>query len=102
RAGEFFGKEDAAGGGVVELEAFLLPLPVKGGVRGGRRSIGLDARASLFQARTHPRPLPSREGSGIRRVEVRQAFGQLQRLLEAVGEAWLDPFADDDAVDHDL
>ena len=56
----------------------------------------------MFQARTHPRPLPCREGGSIGRVEIRQAIRELERGLEAVGQARLDPFADDDAVDDDL
>ena len=39
---------------------------------------------------------------GVGRVEIGQPLGQLQRGLEAVGEAGLDAFADDDAVDHHL
>ena len=35
-------------------------------------------------------------------VEIGEAFGELERGLEAVGEARLDAFADDDAVDDDL
>jgi hypothetical protein len=38
----------------------------------------------------------------VRGVEIDEAVGELQRGLEAVGEARLDPLADDDAVDHDL
>ncbi len=67
-AGELLGKDDAAGGAVVELHARLLFAL--------RRRIG--------------------------GVEIGEAFGELQRGLEAVGEARLDAFADDDAVDDDL
>src|SRR5207253_9682081 len=35
-------------------------------------------------------------------VEESEALGELQRSLEAIGEARLDAFADDDAVDHHL
>ncbi len=50
---------------------------------------------------------PVRSGAGrvLRRiggVEEGEAFGELERGLEAVGEARLDAFADDDAVDDDL
>jgi hypothetical protein len=38
----------------------------------------------------------------VREVDVRQPLGQLERLLEAVGEAGLDPFAHREAVDHHL
>ncbi len=44
-------------------------------------------------------------GRVVRRVggvEVGQALGQLERGLEAVGEARLDACADDEAVDHHL
>ena len=38
----------------------------------------------------------------VGRVEIGEALGELERGLEAVGEARLDAFADDDAVDHHL
>ncbi len=38
----------------------------------------------------------------IRGVEIGEPFGKLERGLEAVGEARLDAFAHDDAVDDDL
>ena len=46
---------------------------------------------------------PSRRpGTAVGEVEIGQAVGELERGLEAVGEARLDAVADDDAVDHDL
>ena len=48
------------------------------------------------------RRLPRRSARRIGGVEVGEALGELERGLEAVGEARLDAFADDDAVDHHL
>ncbi len=78
RAGELFAEDDAAGDAEVELEALLI-LPGTG--RGTSGAGG---------------------GVGVRWIEVRQPFRQLQRGLEAVGEPRLDAFTDDDAVDHHL
>ena len=75
RAGEFLGEDDAAGGRVVELDA---------------------RRPSSAARRRRSAPGLGRVG----RVEVGEALGELERGLEAVGEARLDAFADDDAVDH--
>ena len=41
-------------------------------------------------------------GGGVRRIEIGQPLGELERGLEAVGEPRLDAFAHDDAVDHHL
>ena len=49
-----------------------------------------------------PAPAAPRFGGRVGRVEIGQPVGELQRGLEAVGEARFDAFADDDAVDHQL
>ena len=100
-AGEFLGEEDAAGGAEVELHSDLSPPRVGGGVRGG----GDDQRSAPAPARpdrTRASPSPLQGEGRVGRVQIRQPFGELQRGLEAVGEARLDAFADDDAVDDDL
>ena len=92
RAGELLGEEDAAGDSEVELHT-TLPLPPRGRGR-GRGCYGL--------ATGPPQPLPLAGGGFIGRVQIRQPFGQLERGLEAVGEARLDAFAHRHAVDDDL
>ena len=82
RAGELLGEDDAAGGRVSGEDLAL----------GGLLQRGGDAGA-LGAGRVLRR---------IGGVEIGEAFGELERGLEAVGEARLDAFADDDAVDHDL
>ena len=84
-AGEFLGEDDAAGRGVVELERPCARRPFS------------SARGDSGRAR-----LPRRVVGRVGRVEIGEAFGELERRLEAVGEARLDAFADDDAVDHHL
>ena len=74
-AGEFFGEDDAAGGAIIELHRSSPPL--RGGAEAGLRL----ALASLARG----------WGREVGGVEIGQPLGQLQRGLEAVGEAVLDP-----------
>ena len=68
------------------------------GAGSGGAEVELHARAPSTKLRLVPLPRWGR----ICGVEVGEAFGELQRGLEAVGEARLDALAHDDAVDHDL
>ncbi len=83
RAGELLGEGDAAGGCVVELE--LAPLPLAGGVGEGLVASRTLLRQALPFGAPHLFPSREREGSGVRRIEVRQSVGELERGLEAVG-----------------
>ena len=47
-------------------------------------------------------PAPARGGDGVCRIEIGEPVGEFQRLLEAIGQPRLNPFADDDAVDDDF
>ncbi len=78
----FSEKSDAAGSSEVELEAFAL--------------------GSGLERCCNARALAAGRVGHIRRVEIGQPLGQLQRRLEAVRQPRLDPFADDDPVDHHL
>ena len=64
-----------------------------------RRRCGRAAPKSSFMPDCARVGAPRRGSAGSR---IGEALGELERLLEAVGEARLDAFADDDAVDHHL
>ena len=90
RAGELLGEDDAAGGRVVELEHGCARLAFAEGL-----GVALPTGSSVLRGAS---PCEGWVGG----VEEGEPFGELERGLEAVGEARLDAFADDDAVDDDL
>jgi hypothetical protein len=68
----------------------------------GGRSRRWRASARRFRGRARRGARCRRGPRRVGGVEIGQALGELERGLEAVGEARLDAFADDDAVDHHL
>ena len=73
----------------------MVPLPVPGRICGAANSIFLPGTGRGTAG-------GAGGGGAVRRVEIDEAVGELQGLLEAVGEPGLDPFADDQPVDHHL
>ena len=102
---QLFAEAVAGGAGAlrrVEAEQARLDLGDGEAADGAGELLGEEDAAGRGVVELHARLLFGCVGGRIGGVEIGEALGELQRGLEAVGEARLDAFADDDAVDDDL